>query len=285
VQFLQRLRNIATLETSFTSQPDKPTVTLNILEEDYSLRLPEKNSLILSFEGKTTFGKGEHVGTTTASKEYLDQTSFDEDLDFELDQWVQHLIELPQPEETTIESLMQDAFLAFEKAGYDVDLTPTPQNYLNVKLEFFPRQFKFRFPPAINKLLHLSEDYFFTDSIEIYLGKRASSPPKKKTKLEIKREDLLRKSIPNLLIVESDIVADSFFGKSVRPILKIFPRNSGYRFTHYIQFNPVEYRKVRVKVLSEINIKISTFNTALSPLSEILYPTTLTLHFKKHFGF
>jgi len=285
VQFTTFLKNVASFETNYFGEANKPKVSIHVFATGYKIRLPIRLSYILGYNGIALLDKGVNIAPEYVSEEHFNKTEPDDDLDFTTEQWVVQSVPLPKPQEITVRALMQDAVTALEETGHEVELPVTPENYLNVRLEFPFRQFRFKFPPAINKLLHLNEDFYFHKSTEIFLGKRDTPPAPKKSKLDLKRLELLKKSVPNLLIVETNIISNSFFGKTVRPILKIFQRKPGYRFTHFEQFNPVEYKKVCVQNLSEIGIKITTFDPQESILKEILYPTTAVLHFKKHFSF
>jgi len=281
VTFLRFLKGIASFNTDYELNKP-PRVVIDVYDEDYVILFPKQLSSILGFGNQTRFSYGTSAAIDYVSEAKVKTIKPDDILDFKVQRWDYDSVSLPVPKDIRIDSLVQDIALAMEEAGFEVEMGITPNNYLKVSTSDENRHFKFKLPPAINSLLNLDSSYYFENTVEILLENSTKTPEAFKDKLETKREEILQKVVPSLLLIETNIVTSSLFGKSTKPVLKIIKRDTGLRVNHFLEFSPVEYKRVRVDELCEILIKISTLD-GKTP-KEILYPTTLTLHFKKYFG-
>jgi hypothetical protein len=252
--------------------------------EALELQLNPKVAKVLGFGEKINFDGGTtYRSSERANRELFNELIIDEeDLSVSLIRRDERLIELSEPEETGIDSLIDDVVTQLGKSGFHVDMALDPNNYLIVRPNYTLYEFTFRLPRAINRAIGVPDDFVFFNDQDIYIEQ---SPTESSTteipKSEKKRSEILKSVNSGQLVLECSILEESNFSPYARKVLRTFKRTEGIRKVHHFEFNPVEYRKVNTDLLHEIRLSIS--NPQFQIIPETLYPTTVTLHFRPFF--
>jgi hypothetical protein len=292
LSFIFRLKQVisqfADQYVSFDSEYDtkdpSPHIVIEVRNSPFGtheLQLHPKVAKFLGFGDTSIFEGGQtYKSDKRASPELWKQLiKDDEPYPIFLYRIEDKVIEMDEPKETDVDSLVDDIVTVMEKSGFQVDMALGPDNYLIVTPDFSLYQFTFRLPPAINKLIGVDEDFVFSDTEAIYIepSTTETETPQISTS-EKKRAEILKSINSSQLVVECSALEESNFGPYARKVLRIFERKPGIRKSHHFEFNPIEYRRASVDHLNEIRISIS--NPLFQIIPDTLYPTTVTLHFK-----
>jgi len=275
-----------TMKTNYDGKDEFPTVTISIDDpenQNIFLTLPHEVSEFLGFQNKINLYAGENVASEKVSAEKYNNIAVSS-FKIYFGSWVTRTFELQKhvkgPEKIEfIEEVFHSIQELLISNGFEISMPVSPEGILSV---IFSEEeigtYKFKLPRRLNRVLNLTDNYYFESDVEIVLTPSVPSiTPTPITVETIEISKIEKNTVANTLFILSDIVEGSIYGPYVRPILTSFLRDRGIRIPHRVEFSSLHFQKVICSHLKEIRIILT--NSKFSPITPSLYPTTVTLLF------
>jgi hypothetical protein len=272
--------------SDFPEEGGEPITELNFKDKDHTwtLVLNEDIANVLGFI-QTQLKPGIHR-SGPFNRELYTRLPSDTEFRMALYKEVEEIIQLEEPDEHTLDALCNDISTALLEKGYDFSMPLMPSGYVKMQLDFTDKRFKVNLPPALNKMLRVPNDYFFSESKEYFIYDedelKEDEANKKRLKLhKINAQVNILSTAPSDLIhLNCSIVEPSIFGNTSLPIVRTFQRVGGTNRVSHITFPTVYFHRLNSAHLSLVEFKL--LDSSLIAIKPNTHPTTITCIIKKH---